>query len=147
MERLIALYTVTSSFGAVVALVLANLVPLVGVLFLGWSVWTILVIYWLENGIVGVFNVLKMLKAEGTDTSGADGWRVNGRRASTMANATLVPFFMIHYGIFWLVHGVFVLTIAFAVILVVVASLMPTRVIPPEVDVAVGAEVEPSAAS
>ena len=45
------------------------------------------------------------------------------------------------------IHGVFVLTIAFAVILVVVASLMPTRVIPPEVDVAVGAEVEPSAAS
>jgi len=111
MERLIALYTVTSSFGAVVALVLANLVPLVGVLFLGWSVWTILVIYWLENGIVGVFNVLKMLKAEGTDTSGADGWRVNGRRASTMANATLVPFFVMHYGIFWLVHGAFVLTL------------------------------------
>ena len=34
-------------------------------LVFGWNVWTILIVYWLENGIVGVFNVLKMLKAEG----------------------------------------------------------------------------------
>jgi hypothetical protein len=111
VDRLLALYSITSSVGAVVALVIANLVPLIGVLFLGWSVWTILIIYWLENGIVGAFNVLKMLRAEGSDTSGAAGWSVNGRPASSMARTSMVPFFIMHYGIFWFVHGVFVLTL------------------------------------
>lgn len=111
MERLLAWYQVTSSVGAVVALVLANLVPLVGVLFLGWSVWTILIVYWLENGVVGAFNVLKMLRAEGDDTTRAAQWRVNGRPASAMTRSSLVPFFVMHYGIFWFVHGVFVLTL------------------------------------
>ena len=64
MERLIAWYRVGSSVGAVVALVAANAIPLAGVLWFGWNVWTILIVYWLENGIVGVYNVLKMLKAE-----------------------------------------------------------------------------------
>ncbi len=67
MERLLAWYRVGSSVGAVVALLVANLVPLVGVLWFGWNVWTILTIYWLENGVVGVFNVLKMLHAEGPE--------------------------------------------------------------------------------
>jgi hypothetical protein len=52
MERLIAWYRVGSSVGAVVALLVANAIPLVGVLFLGWNVWTILTIYWLENGVL-----------------------------------------------------------------------------------------------
>jgi hypothetical protein len=111
VERILAWYRVSSSVGAVVALILANLVPLIGVLVLGWSVWTILIVYWLENGVVGAFNVLKMLRAEGADTGDSAGWRVNGRPASSMAKASLVPFFVMHYGIFWVVHGVFVLTL------------------------------------
>lgn len=111
MERLVAWYRVGSSVGAAVSLVLANLVPLIGVLFLGWSVWTILILYWIENGVVGAFNVLKMQRAEGTDTSGAAGWTVNGRPVSTLPKAGLIPFFVMHYGIFWLVHGIFVFTL------------------------------------
>ena len=72
MDRLLAWYRVGSSYGALVALIVANLIPLVGVLFLGWSVWNILVIYWLENGIVGVFNVLKMSTAAGEDAPGIE---------------------------------------------------------------------------
>lgn len=109
LERLIAWYRVGSSVGAVVALVAANLVPLVGALFLGWNVWTILIIYWLENGIVGAFNVLKMLRAQGTASTGSANWTVNGRPAASMSRAALVPFFVMHYGMFWLVHGLFVL--------------------------------------
>ena len=67
MQRLVAWYQVGSSYGAVVALIVANLVPLAGVLFFGWDVWGILIIYWLENGIVGLFNVLKMRRAEGPE--------------------------------------------------------------------------------
>ena len=79
MERLVAWYRVGSSYGALVALVLANLIPLAGVLFLGWSVWQILIIYWLENGIVGFFNVLKMRKAEARPTPRRVSYRINGR--------------------------------------------------------------------
>lgn len=110
MDRLLAWYRVSSSVGAVVALVVANAIPLFGVLFLGWNVWTILIIYWLENGVVGVYNVLRMAMAQGQGSSGATSWRVNGQPASAMSKAGIIPFFIIHYGIFWLVHGVFVFT-------------------------------------
>jgi hypothetical protein len=113
VERLLAWYRVGSSYGAVAALVAANAIPLVGVLFLGWNVWTILTIYWLENGVVGIFNVLKMAHAEGrgaADGVGAMTIEVNGRPVGPggAAKATLIPFFIVHYGIFWLVHGIFI---------------------------------------
>jgi hypothetical protein len=110
IDRVVAWYRISSSQGAVIALVAANLIPLVGVLFLGWSVWAILTLYWLENGVIGVVNVLKILRAEGQEATDGDGPRINGQAASTVAKAGLVPFFVMHYGIFWLVHGVFVLT-------------------------------------
>ena len=90
MERLLAWYRVGSSAGAVAALVAANLVPLIGVLWFGWSMWTILTIYWVENGIVGFFNVLKMAAVPGIGKLG------------------VIPFFVVHYGMFWFVHGIFV---------------------------------------
>jgi cytochrome c oxidase subunit IV len=111
MQRFLAWYAVTSSVAAVVALVVANAIPLIGVLFFGWSVWTILIVYWLENGIVGGFNVLKMARAQGGDDSAATSWSLNGRPAASMAKAGLIPFFIIHYGVFWVVHGVFVFTL------------------------------------
>ena len=83
MERLIAWYRVGSSVGAVVALVAANAIPLAGVLWFGWNVWTILIVYWLENGIVGVYNVLKMLKAEALARSRRGSMRLNGRPVDT----------------------------------------------------------------
>jgi Family of unknown function (DUF6498) len=112
MERLVAWYRVGSSTGAVVALIVSNAVPLFGVLFLGWNVWTILTIYWLENGVVGFFNVLKMSKAAGNDPVGSGMTvMVNGRPVAGSAKAVLIPFFIVHYGIFWLVHGIFILTL------------------------------------
>ncbi|MBA2374427.1 MAG: hypothetical protein H0V74_09540 [Chloroflexi bacterium] len=107
MDRLVALYRGVSSLGTVVALVLANLLPLAGVLWFGWDLRTILVVYWLENGIVGGYNVLKMVLAQGGEPSSPN--------AATMrvfsggaAKVFLVPFFIVHYGLFWAVHGVFV---------------------------------------
>ena len=110
MERILAWYRVGSSYGALIALIVANAIPLIGVLFLGWSVWNILVIYWLENGIVGVFNVLKMARADASVPSAAT-FMVGGRPATTLTKVALIPFFVMHYGIFWLVHGIFVLTL------------------------------------
>jgi hypothetical protein len=115
VERIVAWYRVSSSAAALVALIVANLIPLIGVLFLGWNVWMILIVYWLENGIVGIFNVLKMLYAQGepdpTAPPSAMQITINGRSTEGMAKATMIPFFIVHYGIFWFVHGVFVLSL------------------------------------
>jgi hypothetical protein len=111
VDRILAWYRVGSSYGAVVALIVANAIPLIGVLFLGWSVWNILVIYWLENGIVGVINVLKMARADGSLAPSDPTFMVNGQPATSMTKVALIPFFIVHYGLFWVVHGIFVLTL------------------------------------
>ena len=111
MDRNVAWYRLGSSIWAVVALVVANLIPLIGVLFFGWSVWNILVIYWLENGIVGLINVLKMAVATGDEVTPGVTFMVNGRPATSATKMGLIPFFIVHYGIFWFVHGIFVLTL------------------------------------
>jgi hypothetical protein len=50
---------------ALVALLATNAVPLIGVLGFGWSVQTLLVLYWLESAVVGAFNVPKRRRAHG----------------------------------------------------------------------------------
>jgi hypothetical protein len=111
VDRIVAWYRLGSSIWAVVALVVANLIPLIGVLFFGWSVWNILVSYWLENGIVGLINVLKMSVATGDEVTPGVTFMVNGRPATSATKMGLIPFFIVHYGIFWFVHGIFVLTL------------------------------------
>ena len=83
------------------ALLIANAIPLVGVLFFGWSLITVLVLYWLENGIVGLWNIPRIALARGTDGPS------NVATEAANAKLLLIPFFVIHYGIFWLGHGFF----------------------------------------
>jgi hypothetical protein len=78
-------------------LVAANLVPLLGVIFLEWSLYGVMLAYWVESGIVGVLNVPRILMAQGAEMPGG-----------LAARAGLAGFFCMHYGIFWSVHGVFV---------------------------------------
>jgi hypothetical protein len=109
VERILGWYRVASSTGAVVALIVANAIPLFGALFLGWNVWMILIVYWLENGIVGFFNVLKILRAQGPADPTSD-WRMNGKPMAFVGRGAIAGFFVVHYGLFWFVHGIFVLT-------------------------------------
>jgi hypothetical protein len=108
LDRVAAAYRVNSSTAAVAALVVFNLIPLGGVLWLGWDLMLILTLYWIENGIVGVINVPKILMARGT-ASESDGFRINGRPASSLSRSRAAGFFALHYGGFWIGHGVFVL--------------------------------------
>ncbi len=111
MDRILGWYRVASSTGAVVALIVANAIPLFGALFLGWNVWVILIVYWLENGIVGFFNFLKILRAEGAaDPTATATWQMNGKPMGAVGRGAIASFFVLHYGLFWVVHGVFVLT-------------------------------------
>jgi hypothetical protein len=77
-------------------LILANLVPLYGVFILHWQVFPILLLFWMENVIVGLFNVLKMALATPAVPS------------MWIAKMFIIPFFCFHYGLFTLAHGVFV---------------------------------------
>ena len=81
---------------SVATLLIANVLPLFGVLFLGWKIFPLLVLFWLENVVVGVFNVFKMLVASPTSPG------------QWVAKLGMIPFFCFHYGMFTLVHGIFV---------------------------------------
>jgi len=85
-----------AKYPSATVLVLANLVPLFGVLALGWSVSDIIFVYWAENVIVGLYTVLKMLAILS--------------KTKEAVGLFLVPFFCVHYGIFTSVHGVFVIS-------------------------------------
>ena len=43
-----------------IALILANAVPILGVLFLGWTVGNVMLLYWAESAVIGAFNIAKM---------------------------------------------------------------------------------------
>jgi hypothetical protein len=114
IARAVRLAQATSSTTSLLVLIGFNLIPLFGVLFGRWTVGTLLVLYWVENGIVGILNVPKILLAEGPVAGGSTDplGRVLG--AGSLGMATRIPiaaFFLVHYGIFWLVHGVFVWTL------------------------------------
>jgi hypothetical protein len=84
---------------SVLLLILANLFPIYGVLFLHWQVFPILVLFWVENIVIGVFNVLKMAFAA------PNGAKHVGEKIM------LIPFFCVHYGMFTFVHGLFIFLI------------------------------------
>lgn len=108
-----------SSPVALSALVAANLLPLAGVVWWGWSVFEVLVLYWLETGIVGALNVPKILLAHGEGGDATDAstvqFHVQGvpqewftDDSGSARNVGVALFFVLHYGIFWVVHGAFV---------------------------------------
>jgi hypothetical protein len=93
---------------AALLLIVVNTIPLFGVLFFGWSLFSIMFLYWLENGVIGFFNVFKIAKARGVPRPGDPGFTVGGRTVSSPNKAVIIVFFIFHYGLFWTVHGIFV---------------------------------------
>jgi hypothetical protein len=109
VDRLVRLFRVTSSATSVVLLIVFNLLPLVGAALWGWNVYSLLILYWAENGIVGAFAVARILRAEGPVE--APGVRIKLIGVSALSRVAIVPFFLMHYGIFWIVHGIFVFSL------------------------------------
>lgn len=66
-------------------LVIANLVPLAGVLLFDWRTFDILMLYWVENVVIGLINVVRMAVSRGR-------------------SGFLIPFFVVHYGLFCFGH-------------------------------------------
>ncbi|HAS04845.1 MAG TPA: hypothetical protein DCR71_03680 [Dehalococcoidia bacterium] len=88
----------TLSKPSVWALIIANLYPIIGVIFFDWQTYPLLLFFWTENLVIGFYTVLKMLVASGDN-------------AKPAVKLFTVPFFCLHYGIFTLVHGVFVVAL------------------------------------
>lgn len=85
---------------------IANLIPIGGVIWLGWDAIQLLFLFWTESLIVGVFTYHRVRMAQGDRPAGP--WLTGTDRAE--------GFFALHYGIFWFVHGVILIafTMAFA---------------------------------
>lgn len=107
-----------SSPVAIVTLLVTNLIPLLGVFYWGWDLYTVILLYWAENGVIGFYNVLKMLFARGSLTykklsEGEEKlveWigKQNLPIFSLIGRLFFIGFFTFHYGVFWIVHGLFV---------------------------------------
>ena len=68
-------------------MIAANLVPLFGALFLGWTVGVVLLLYWVETVVIGLYSILRMPLAWG--------W----------FSLYSVPFFLVHFGVFLNITG------------------------------------------
>ena len=75
---------------SVLARVAANLVPLAGVLFWGWKLHEVIVLFWAESAVIGFYTLLKMA--------------VVGRWLAIFAGA----FFVGHFGGFMSIHFFFI---------------------------------------
>lgn len=78
-----------------------DLAPIYAVLFLGWTAVPLVMLYWLENVIIGAITLVRLLLV------GAKGG------VGMLAGAVFMgAFFTLHYGMFCFVHGVFLVVLA-----------------------------------
>lgn len=88
------------SYFPVAAAVALNIIPIIGVLFWGWSAFTLIFLYWLENVVIGVRTLASMA--------------ANAIFGGTLNKAGALVFgifFTLHYGLFCFVHGTFVVVL------------------------------------
>ena len=97
-------------------LIVANLLPLGGVLWLGWEVFDILLLYWTESVVIGLINVLRMASCQTDNILAGLGRYTAGKKippellANVPAGALraikffIIPFFVLHYGGFCYGH-------------------------------------------
>ncbi len=78
---------------SLVLLVIVNLLPLAGVLFYDWDIAALVVLYWSENLVLGFYTLARMLVV------------------SPLGGLFSGLFFLIHYGGFCAVHGLFIMVL------------------------------------
>lgn len=72
-----------------------DLLPILAVFAFGWGATPLVALYWLENLVIGVFTIFRMI---GTAVASV---------ANFGAAVFMAPFFFFHYGLFCFGHGVF----------------------------------------
>ena len=74
-------------------LLAVNLIPLAGVFFWDWDLFTLMVLYWMETAMIGFFQLIKILVYQ------------------PVLAVFLIPFFTFHFGMFMTVHFIFISSI------------------------------------
>ncbi len=117
-----------------ITLILANLIPVYGAIFLGWKVFDIVIFYWLETIIVGLFNVFKIALCQGKapkdddeaakamgplfeylHKKGKESGNYNAEKNSVKnqnldaSKTFLIIFFLFHYNFFIFVQFIFII--------------------------------------
>jgi len=86
--------------GPVIAAIVLNLVPIVGVTLWGWDAFALIFLYWLENVVIGVRTLASMA------ANAILGGGINAAGALVLG-----VFFTFHYGMFCFGHGTFVMVL------------------------------------
>ena len=105
-----------------VALIAANIIPVIGVLLYDWDVLSILLLYWTESVIIGVLNVARMVASDSGDVLQGvlaladrpipDEIRDNMPKVGgSILKYIIIPFFVVHYGMFCYGHLMAVVSI------------------------------------
>ena len=79
-----------------ITLAISNIVPLIGVLLGYWNAFDIIFLYWLENIIIGIITLIRIIISPDSE----------GKAAAK--NIFIAIFFGLHYGFFTYGHGIFV---------------------------------------
>ena len=82
----------------IILIIVANFTTIFGVIFLGWNLFLVLFLYWIESAIIGFYNIFKI--------------SLSKRFGPMIAlKIFIIPFFIFHYGIFMLAHLMFIYAI------------------------------------
>jgi hypothetical protein len=81
----------------------ANLIPLYGILYWQWDTFQLLMLYWMETVIIAFWTIRRIARLPENDLGTI---KVNGKTKAATHN-TLCGFFTLHAGLFILVHFIF----------------------------------------
>lgn len=81
------------------SLLIANLIPVIGVWFWDWNAKEVFLVYCLETIIIGIFTLLKMFIA-GISGRTTDTWETTGGSKTKQPFWFFMIFFLLHYGLF-----------------------------------------------
>jgi hypothetical protein len=111
-----------------IAIIVSDLLPVFGILFLHWSMGSVMLVYWVENVIIGLFTVFKIIFASsqtGSEiyglsrilehTEGETGRlvRILAQASSGVSRVFSMLFFCVHFGGFCFGHLVFIMALFF----------------------------------
>jgi len=92
----------------IVALVLSNLVPLVGIFMMKYSVFDIIAVYVAETGVIAFYTIIKIFFAKKESSPHT---QILGKPANMVSKVTVVFVFIISFSFFLLLQTFFVLSL------------------------------------
>lgn len=94
-----------------IILLAANSLPLFGVLLFDWSVFDIVFLYWIENVVIGIFNVVRMFSCRPDPDEFSRAGAVLLGKTGALSTLFFVGFFSVHYGMFCWGHQQFIISL------------------------------------